>query len=168
MSTDHYRASLDDEPCEVYFFKAWTSYAHPVKPVDPMYLEEALRRPKYQRAWMCRRQGEPRFVLLETMNSTARPISLPEGAPASGQAARFFEARGSIDKPQLGQPLQADDIASAPAFIAVLPANANTASPPLWVSQRVEASFRYRYRDDGALASVTITNPEGKVNVLDY
>lgn len=166
MTTDHLPASLDDQSCEVYFFKAWTSYAHPVKPVDPMYLEDALQRPKYQRAWMCRTQGEPRFVLLETMDNKVRPVTLPAGAPASGAAARFFEARGSVEQPQVGRPLKADEVASAPAFIAVLPGK--DAAQPLWVSQRVLSSFRYRYRDDGALASVTITNPEGKVNVLDY
>ncbi|MBX3622959.1 MAG: hypothetical protein KF891_23560 [Rhizobacter sp.] len=166
MTTDHLRATLDDQPCEVYFFKSWTSYAHPVTPVDPMYLEDALQRGKYQRAWMCRAQGEPRFMQIETIASQARPVALPEGAPAAGPAARFFEARGSVEHPQLGRPLQPDDLAAAETFIAVLPEAA--ASQPLWVAQKVQASFRYRYRDNGALESVTITNPEGKVNVLDY
>lgn len=166
MTTDHIRATLDGQPCEVYFFKSWTSYAHPVTPVDPMYLEDALQRAKYQRAWMCRSQGgEPRFVLLETVDNQSRPLKLPEGAPAAGPAARFFEARGSADCPELGAPLKADDLAAASAFIAVLPAPAAQA---MWVTQKVLSSFRYRYRDDGALASVTITNPEGKVNVLEY
>jgi hypothetical protein len=166
MSTDHIAARLDDLPCEVYFFRAWTSYAHPVTPVDPMFLEQALERGKYQRAWMCRRQnGDHRFLLLETVDSRAQPIDLPGGAPSPAAALSVFEARGSRDRPQLGRALSPDDIAAATDFIAVLPGER---SRPLWVSQKVQASFRYRYRDDGTLASVTITNPEGRVNVLEY
>lgn len=165
MSTDHIAAQLDNQPCEVYFFRAWTSYSHPVKPVEPMFLEQALQRGKYQRAWMCLDKGEQRFVLLETIDSRAQPVDLPGGAPVAGQAASFFEARGNAASPQLGRPLKADDIAAATDFIALLPG----AKPqPMWVSQKVQSSFRYRYRDNGALASVTIVNPEGKVNVLEY
>jgi hypothetical protein len=167
MTTDHILAALDGQACEVYFFESWTSYAHPVTPVDPIDLEDALLRGKYQRAWMCRSQGaEPRFVLIETIDNQSRTLKLPEGAPTAGPAARFFEARGSAEHPELGAALKADDVAAAKTFIAVLPAPA--AAQPLWVTQKVLSSFRYRYRDDGALASVTITNPEGKVNVLDY
>jgi hypothetical protein len=130
-----------------------------------MHLEQALQRPRYQRAWMCRTQGEPRFMLLETIDNKAQTIDLPGGAPLAGAEARFFEAKGSASQPQMGRALKGDDVASSTEFIAVLP---HAKPGPVWVNQRVLSSFRYRYRDDGRLASVTITNPDGKISVLDY
>jgi len=168
MTTDHIGAQLDDQPCKVYFFRAWTSYAHPVTPIDPLFLEQALQRGKYQRAWMCQDKGEPRFMLLETVESKTEPIVLPEGNPvASAGTVSAFEARTDAGKPALGHPMKLDQLAAATRFIAVLPTDGQGTST-LLVSQKVISSFRYRYKPDGALASVTMLNPEGKTKVLEY
>ena len=163
MTTDHIAASLDNTPCEVYFFEGWTSYSHPVTPVRPLFLEQALRRGKYQRAWMCTDQGVQRFVLLETVENHTSNIELQDGTVATTDAVKAFEA-GSAGV-ALGRPLPLGETIAAQQFIAALPgAGANT----LKVAQKVISSFRYRYKADGALASVTMVNPEGKINVLEY
>jgi hypothetical protein len=162
MSTDHLDARLDDLDCEVYFFRAWCTYAHPVTPIDPLFLEQALQRPKYQRAWMCNDRGERRFVLLETIENTTRSIALPGGAPRTGDAAALFALKNGTE---LGAPLKPHEAVAAPEFVAVLPGPSAT---PMHVKQKVISSFHYRYKDDGRLASVTTVNPEGKVNVLEY
>jgi len=165
MTTDHIAASLDEMPCEVYFFEGWTSYSHPVTPVRPLFLEQALRRSKYQRAWMCADQGAQRFVLLETVENHASTIELQSGAVTTTDAVKAFEASSALGSTALGRPLQLGETIAAKEFIAALPGNeANT----LKVSQKVISSFRYRYKADGALASVTMINPEGKTNVLEY
>lgn len=168
MTTDHIGAQLDDQPCEVYFFRAWTSYAHPVTPVDPLFLEQALQRGKYQRAWMCQDKGEPRFMLLETVENMAEPIELKGGAPATtAGTVSAFEARTDAGKPTLGRPMKLDELVGAGRFIAALPVEGQ-GTRTLLVSQKVISSFRYRYKPDGALASVTMLNPEGKTRVLEY
>lgn len=168
MTTDHIGAQLDDQPCEVYFFRAWTSYAHPVTLVDPLFLEQALRRGKYQRAWMCRDKGEPRLALLETMENKTQPIELQGGAPvtAAGTVCAF-EARTDAGRSALGRPMKLDELVGASRFIAALPSEGKGTST-LLVSQKVISSFRYRYRPDGALASVTMVNSEGTTKVLEY
>ena len=168
MTTDHIGAQLDDQPCKVYFFRAWTSYAHPVTPIDPLFLEQALQRDKYQRAWMCQDKGEPRFMLLETVENKTEPIVLPEGNPvASAGTVSAFDARTDAGKPALGRPMKLDELVGASRFIAALPIEGQ-GTRTLLVSQKVLSSFRYRYRPDGKLTSVTMLNPEGKTSVLEY
>jgi hypothetical protein len=162
MSTHHLDARLDGLDCEVYFFRSWGTYAHPVTPIDPLFLEQALLREKYQRAWMCHDQGERRFVLLETIENKANTIALQGGAPASGDTPRFFALEPGS---QLGAPLESHAAVAADEFVAMLP---GPSAVPLHVTQNVMSSFRYRYRDDGRLATVTATNRDGKVNVLEY
>jgi hypothetical protein len=172
MTTVHLGARLDDQNCEVSFFRAWTSYAHPVTLVDPLSLEQALQRGKYQRAWMCHDNGEPRFLLLETVENKTEPIELQGGTlgtAAAGTVSAFEARTDAAGEPALGRPLRLDELVGARGFIAALPLEGQGAGTrTLLVSQKVISSFRYRYGPDGALASVTTVNPEGKINVLDY
>lgn len=160
-------SELDGQPCQVAFFESWTSYAHPVTPQQPLTLYQALKRPKYYRAWKCDVNGKPLFVLFEAVENT------PGAKPAGAQPASGAEPRLSFYSSGEGVP------ASTAARVRLQPGQAlrqpsfgvqgvdNTAVIHS-LEQKVNISYRYRYKVDGRLDTVTIVNPEGRESVLRY
>ena len=162
MSIDHVSADLQGQPCDAYFFARWSTYAHPVTPHEPMFLEQALLRKQYYRAWSCQVSGQARFELFEAVANGLRRLdggALP-GAP--GAEPQFFAlAAGDA----LGPPITAAQALQSERFGLRFKRGVEGSYA---VSQRVVYSYRYRYKADGRLDAVSITNAEGKVSVLQY
>ena len=60
------KTQKNEMQCQVYFFKSWATYSHPVKPVDAIDYTESIRRGKFYRAWMCdTKESRSLFVLFE-------------------------------------------------------------------------------------------------------
>lgn len=162
-------SELDGQRCQVAFFASWATYAHPVTPQLPLTLYQALKRPRYHRAWKCDVSGKALFVLFEAVENMPRTKpSATQPATGTEPSLSFFSAgdgasttSGSMARTRLepGQALRQtsfgvqglDDTAVVHTF-----------------DQKVNISYRYRYGADGQLATVTIVNPEGHERVLQY
>lgn len=84
---ENIRADKDGKECDVFFFKSWGSYSHPVTPVDPISYEEALRRDGFSRAWMCGPQNNRQFMLFEGVRVSRSGISQASVDPTNA----FYE-----------------------------------------------------------------------------
>lgn len=165
MSVEHVAAELGGQPCKIYFFARWSTYAHPVTPHEPLYLEQALLRKNFYRAWTCQSEGQTRFVLFEAV---ANELSSLDGTPLPGADAEtptFLALIDGTNGPNLGPAISAAQAFERGAFGLRF---AHGAAGSFSVRQRVNFSYHYAYRADGRLQTATITNPEGRVNVLQY
>ena len=162
MSTEHVSAELEGQPCNAYFFARWSTYAHPVTPHEPMVLEQALLRKQFYRAWSCPVSGQPRFELFEAVANNLQRLG--GGAPPSepGTEAQFFALQ---DGGTLGQPITAAQALKSGDFGLRFKRGVEGAYV---VRQKIIYSYRYRYKANGSLDTVSITNAEGKLSVLQY
>jgi hypothetical protein len=164
MDIDHLDAIFEGMRCNVYFFESWTTYTHPVTPIRPMYFGRAVLGENYYRAWMCDVGAEPKFILFQNINNGMASLPANFATPSSA-AISFFEADRTNGEVKAGKMLTPSETIGLSEFVACQGAGGRQA----WViSQKIIFSYRYRYRADGRLASAEITNPEGKVNLLEY
>lgn len=162
-------SELDGQRCQVAFFESWATYAHPVTPQQPLTLYRALMRPKYHRAWTCDVNGKPLFVLFEAVENKplAKPAALP---PAAGKEPRlnFFSAGDSAGTTGGGAVPTRLEPGRALRQTSFGVQGLDTTAAILLFEQKVNISYRYRYKADGQLDTVTIVNPEGRERVLQY
>jgi hypothetical protein len=162
MTVDHVSAELAGEPCDAYFFARWSTYSHPVTPQEPLYLEQALLRKNFYRAWSCAVSGQPRFVLFEAIANQAQLLAGGVVSPDGAEGPLFFAlAEGG----SLGAPITAAQAMQSSRFGLRFERGPRGG---IVVQQKVSFSYRYRYRADGRLDTVTITNNEGVVKQLQY
>jgi hypothetical protein len=158
--------SLNGEPCEVYFFRRWAGYSHPVRPVDPIKYEEALKSSGFCRVFLRRMQGSERIVFFQAIKVARLSLKLQL---SSSEGNRYFEVTRTQEKVGAGQAVQPDQAVMLDEFIHVSPrqkAPPSSSSVEL-VTNSVGYSYQYSYNAGGALQQVVITTPEGR-NVLDY
>ncbi len=161
MKIDHFEATLEDKPCEVYFFKSWATYRHPVTPKGPIYLEQAITGRAYYRAWMCPEGDQRRFVYFEKVSQERQAIDLV--LPAGDHFA--YLPRKGVEPPAVERPLKPAELLSVDEFII----GSGTADRQAQrVRQKVAYTYRYRYKPDGSMLSYTIDNREGKVIVQNF
>lgn len=162
-------SELDGQPCQVAFFESWATYAHPVTPRGPLTLYQALKRPKYHRAWKCDVKGKPQFVLFEAVENTSQ--AKPGAAqPAAGEEPRlnFFSAGDGASAAEGGSTKTRLEPGQALRQSSFGVQGLDTTAAILSFGQKVNISYRYRYKTDGRLDTVTIINPEGRERVLQY
>ncbi len=164
METDSISTTLDGQTCTVYFFAGWSTYSHPVTPIEPLLWEDALMRDNYYRAWMCKESGEERFVLFERINNQRKvmaPGSMIGGLPAQAGTFELIEDGMRISA---GDPITCEE-----AFLRERFLNRGEASNAdlEQLTPVVDLSYRYHYDADGLLRTVTIVNVEGKTSVLN-
>lgn len=165
MPIDHVDGELDSQRCKAYFFGRWSTYAHPVTPTQPLYLEQALLRRNFYRAWACGAGKAQRFVRFEAVANEVASLSSAKAPSNEIVRPRFFEVL-----PVQGKPagLGAEITASEATRLGVFGLRFDDTAEPLVVRQQVTYSYQYRYHPDGRLRAVTITNAEGKVSELEY
>lgn len=159
MNTDHIEATLEDKPCEVYFFGSWSTYRHPVTPTGAIHLEQALTRARYYRAWLCDEGRQRRFVYFEAVSQKREAVDL---ALPGGVAVAYLPRPGP-GPAAIERPLKAAELLSVDEFII-----GDAERKAQRVRQKVVYRYLYRYRPDGGLLSATVTNVDGKVTVLNF
>lgn len=165
MQVDHIDTSVDGTPHEVYFFRSWTGYAHPVEPMGAMYLEEALQRDGYFRAWMRGESETRRFVFFEGVDLRTTKTGLTAETIDPSEPLVFFRAIGSEAELTVGPRVTPADMLALDAFL-VGPGDGS--QPLTHLEQTVGLSYRYEYRPDGSLSRVIIKGLDGKVKELVY
>ena len=158
------KTQKNEMQCQVYFFKSWATYSHPVKPVDPMDYTESIKRGKFYRAWMCdTKKNHSFFTLFEG-------IELFDFAPQliRNTAEIYFY---SVMHSKHGDPAKGKNITPEDAlyeqdyFIAYMQ---NDEEKIQYAKQAVKLRYEYFYKDSGALDKVIITNALGETNALEY
>jgi hypothetical protein len=165
MSTEHVSGELETQSCDIYFFASWSTYAHPVTPKEPLYLEQVLLRKQFYRAWTCKVSGEARFLLFEAVANDVHRLDGGAIPAAPGEEPQFFTLIDSAHGLSVGAPITAAQALRSGSFGLRF---GRGAEGTFSVRQKITYSYRYRYKSDGRLETVTITNPEGRVNVLRY
>lgn len=151
---------LDGTPCNVYFFKRWTTYEHPVKPQDPISYAEALQRKGYCRAWMCESSGGEQFTLLEAIRNNLVLTSIKKEHPENN-TLEFYDYQND----KAGAKLTDEITLDRERFLVTLPNSDDYLS---LVSSSLGYKYRYYYAPTGKLKKVEITDIEGNLKTLDY
>lgn len=152
--------SLDGKPCNVYFFKRWATYEHPVKPQEPISYAEALQRTGYCRAWMCESNGSEQFQLFEAVRNHMALTTIKKQHAGSNEL-EFYDYQN--DKP--GTKLSGEMTLDRGRFLASLPNSDDYLS---LIDSSLGYRYRYHYMSNGKLKKVEITDIDGNVKVLDY
>ncbi len=152
--------SLDGIPCNVYFFKRWGTYEHPVTPIDPISYAEALQRSGYCRAWMCKSDSSEQFLLFEAMRNNLELTSIKKKHVEINEP-EFFSYQN--DKP--GPKISAEVTLDRDRFLASLPGSDDNLS---LIDTSLGYRFRYYYKPGGQLEKVEITDMTGEIKILDY
>lgn len=154
------------EPCEVYFFKRWAGYSHPVRPVDPVTYEDALKLEGFCRVFLRDTKGAEHIVFVQAIKVLREGLKLQ--APSS-DTDRYFAVKREQESLGLGNEVTPSEAVMLDEFIRVMPRQKGepAVSRTEWVRSAVGYSYDYTYDGAGALKKVVITNPEGQ-SVLDY
>jgi hypothetical protein len=154
------------EPCEVYFFKRWAGYSHPVRPVDPVTYRDALKLEGFCRVFLRDTKGAASIVFVQAIKIVREGLKLR--APSS-DVDRYFAVSRAQGAPDLGKEALTPEAVMLDEFIHVMPRQ--KAQPAVsgveLVRNSVGYSYDYTYDGSGVLKRVVITNPEGQ-SVLDY
>lgn len=146
--------------CEVFFFRSWSTYQHPVTPVDPLTVTQALSAPGFYRAWMCDKMGREYFVLFEGLESTlqATDIKVPESS--STDELKFYSY---TDGNGPGVRMTEKQMLDQEMFYTNLPSDSNTLT---LIQLQKGISYEYLYSGDGVLEKTIVTDFDGNIKEL--
>lgn len=154
--------------CEAVFFRGFSGYAHPVRPVHPMTWREALRGTAFSVATYCPAAEGPRLVKFVGRNWKRLAVDLTEPIRASGTRERYFVAAQDGDRLRAGRELAPGDALVQREFLyASFPEGAEEVSRAERVELDTWVSYEYQYDAKGALEKTVIRNSGGAHNVLD-
>lgn len=156
---DDYRIlwRLEGEPCEVYLFRRWGGYTHPVLPGDPLTHADALRTPSLCRAFVREIDGEPLMVRFSAFAARDSELTLPAPPPPGVYSVELL-ADGSVTA---GKPL--DRIAAAMTNQMVI-VEEGTPDSPVKVTLRQlrwAYTYDYTYNSGGVIEQVNLSDDEG-------
>ena len=150
--------------CQVYFFKSWATYSHPVKLVDAMDYTESIKRGKFYRAWMCdTKESRSLFTMFDGIELAGfNPQLIPKAADLY-----FYSAmRNQQGDPVKGKKITPENtLYEQDYFIAYAQ---NGEEHIQYIKQTIKLRYEYFYKDSGALDKVMITNALGEINTLEY
>ena len=153
-------STLKSSNCEVFFFKSWSTYQHPVTPVDPLTVTQALSSPGFYRAWMCNKMGSEYFVLFEGLESTLQATDFKVPEPSSTHDLLFY---AYTDGKEPGTRITEEQMLDQERFYANLPTDSNTLS---LVELKKGIRYEYLYSNDGTLEKTIVTDFDGNVKEL--
>lgn len=163
MTVDHAKKIFEGLPCEVYFFKRWGTYSHPVTPIDPIDYETAIMREGFCLAWMCKNGVDELFSKFQARKNIITETDLAK--PHKSQSVEYYEMSSSGGKLEIGKKIDIDDTISLEKFLISLP---DPGKYMLAIEQNISYTYRYNYNNDGSLKKVVITNMLGEESTLDY
>lgn len=144
-------------PCEVYLFRGWAGYAHPVVPIEPLTHEEALLTPAFGRVYAS--TGTSPLMLAFELRTVQREALVGEAASASD--GLYAAKPGANATMRRGPRITAAEAVMCDTYIRVTDDSAEL------VRNVFEYVFEYDYRADGTLHRLT-NRGDGEVKILDY
>lgn len=163
LKVDHAKMNLERLPCEVYFFKRWGTYSHPVTPIEPIEYETAVMRDGFCLAWMCKDGANELFTKFQVRTNNITETDLVK--PYASQSVEYYESSLNNGKLEIGRKINIDETIALKKFLISFPDSRNTM---LANEQNISYTYRYIYNNDGSLKKVVITNMLGEENTLDY
>ena len=163
LKVDHAKINLEELHCEVYFFKRWGTYSHPVTPIDPIDYEIAVMREGFCLAWMCKEGSNELFTKFQARINNITETDIIK--PTKSESIEYYEYLTNAGKIEMGRKLNIDETITLEKFLISLPGSSNNL---LANEQNISYTYRYIYNDDGSLKKVVITNMLGEENTLDY
>lgn len=145
-------------PCQVYFFKSWSTYTHPVKPKEPLEYEQALLRKGFYRAWMCKKDNADLFMLFEGIENSIEE-EVKNKPTNKNDIVRFYEHNGGE---VVGRELSAVETLERNVFYISMPDSNNL----LLMTQNTATKYEYIYDDTGKLNSTIVTDFDGNVKTF--
>ena len=161
---DHLVANYQGKPCEVYFFKSWGTYSHPVKPIDPMEFEDAIKRDGYYRAWMCVENNKNLFVFFEGIELSKKVTDIRK-AEKNSNKVYIYESMIKDNNIKVGRELNGNDTIKTNSFLVSLPDDTDYLT---LVEQKSVVSYEYKYNDNGKLQKVLVKDFDGNTKTIDY
>lgn len=149
--------------CEVYFFKGWSTYSHPVTPTGAIQYEEALARKGFYRAWMCNIHNQDFFVYFEGIENKITKTDMIK--PIHEKDMHFYTHNTDTKKEELGHEISANETMNEKSFYASLPSIPDYYS---LITQINGISYEYQYEQSGKLGSSKVTDFDGNVKTFKY
>lgn len=164
---DHLLSVYKGQQCKVYFFKSWTTYSHPVRPINPMEYEEAVTRDGYYRAWMCGADDKKKFIFFDgiELSKMATDIKKSNIKSLNVNKLEFFEPILEKGKVKVGRPLGYSETLLATSFLVAIPDDTDIL---ILIKQKSVVSYEYKYMQDGKLEQVVVKDFDGNIKLLDY
>ena len=161
---DHANSNIDNMPCQVFFFKRWGTYSHPVTPIDAIEFEEALTREGFCMAWMCSRNGKELFSKFQARNNKFVPTDLLKPS-SQAKGLNFYEVLEENGVMAVGRTLRIDEVVNLTSYLVDFPGSENNL---ILNNQTISYTYRYIYGEDGSLNQAVITNKLGEENIINY
>lgn len=154
--------------CEAVFFRGFSGYTHPIRPVHPMTWREALRGSAFSVATYCPAAEGPRLVKFVGLRWTRVAVDLIEPIRADGTHERYFVPAPDGDRLRAGRELEPGDAFVQREFLyASVPEGAEVISRVERVKLDTWLSYEYAYDAKGAIERAVIRNSGGAHNVLE-
>lgn len=153
-------------PCEVFFFKSWATYQHPVTPVGPLSLEKALMRKSHYRAYMCDSTNGKLFVRFDLIELEAKRGEATSEILQSDYPVVIYEAKASGQGYVAGDRIRLNQILERDHYF--VGSGGPSASRPKLVGERLAMQYLYKYEPDGRLGSVVIQRLDGETRKLRF
>ncbi len=163
MQTDSIHIEYDGEPCEVYFFRGWGGYSHPVTPQIPVCLEDALAAESYYRAYLREVDGDQRLMKFEGIHNGRQIVTGMDDAPPPG-GPKVFELIEAESGLSVGERFEIAHVDRYEKFL-YHPGIYEVPFEKLCPVSRL--SYSYEYDESGVLLTVTVVNFDGDTSTLD-
>lgn len=161
---DFLTATFQGKPCEVYFFRTWATYSHPVKPIDPIRFEDALKRDAYYRAWMCTIGKQNLFVFFEGVELSKTNTAIPKQISDDGKI-HLYEAKEGTTGVERGKALSSNATATVDSFLVSYP---EKTTHLIHVKQKSVVTYEYQYDAKGKLTKVLVKDFDGNIKAINY
>ncbi|MCP4494616.1 MAG: hypothetical protein GY820_46045 [Gammaproteobacteria bacterium] len=160
---DYAKTILDGLSCEVYFFKSWSTYSHPVTPQEPVSYKDAIKSKGFCLAWMCKSGESELFSMFQARENRMSRSNLFN--PNKTGEMEFYELVDKGRKSEFGRKLSIDETIDLQQFLFSSPGSDDEL---LLSKQSISYTYRYFYKDDKTLRKVVVTNMLGEEHVLEY
>lgn len=148
---------------DAYLFKSWTSYAHPVRPRDPITYIESQERQGYGVVLFGKGATKDLIIEFTAVQLERRPL---DTQPAVFSPSGFYRARVSNGHVEAVDPVPLEATVDLDQYVRH---TVSSGGDPKYqvVTKKLAYSFLYTYREGAALARVAIRKP-GSESVLEY
>lgn len=165
MVDDKYRITVmrNGEMYDAYLFKSWTSYAHPVRPRDPITYVESQERQGYGVVVFGKGVTKGLIIEFTAVQLERRPLDI---SPAAYSPSGYYLARESNGHFGAVDPVPLEGTVAVDQYVR---RTVSSGGEPEYqvVTKKLAYSFLYTYRENAVLARVAIRKP-GSESVLEY
>ena len=154
-----------------YYFKGWTTYDHPVRPVGSLSYPQT-QDPSYEGSYdeviIDPSRELPLFVFMETFLVHRTPFVLPDSTRVSGAGEHYFAVLRSGEKTLIEKEVGIKGTVDLPEYLRVAVDDRGQIAVSEIVKKSPDGSTEYFYNERGLLRKVLMIKPDRSQSVLDY